>query len=90
MSMQTQFKFSEYSNNRNIVIVTHSKPCSYSHGVNTWKYPAFPSRFENGYCSRIGERLGGWVQLCTCLMGNVLLISLFSYVGVLALWVMYC
>ena len=25
----------------------------------------------NGYCSRVGGKVRGWVKLCTCLMGGI-------------------
>ena len=50
-------------------------------GVNPLKsevciYPqAYVPRFATGYCSRVGVKVRGWAELCTCLMGNVFLRS---------------
>ena len=32
-------------------------------------------RFANGYCSRVGGKVKDWAKVCTCLMGNTLLIT---------------
>ena len=44
--------------------------------------PLYPyvSRFANGYCSRVGGKVRGWVHFCTCLMGNALLIGSRSFI----------
>ena len=40
---------------------------------------SYVARFANGYCSRVGGKVGGWAKLCTCLMGNALLITWRSF-----------
>ena len=37
------------------------------------------ARFANSYCSRVGGKVRGWAKLCTCLMGNVWLITWGSF-----------
>ena len=41
----------------------------------------YVARFANGYCWRVGGKVRVWAKLCTCLMGNVLLITWRSFVN---------
>ena len=48
--------------------------------VCMWVFlPPLEARFVNGYCSRVGGKVRGCAKLCTCLMGNVWLITWRSF-----------
>ena len=46
--------------------------------INTMKN-SIRRKISNGYCSRVGGEVRGWAKVCTCLMGNVWLITWRSF-----------